>query len=340
MPIEIVFPGKTWEARRPEQVGVDEAALAELARRLGDYQPEMEKIRPVDGELTLGAVVRDGYLVYSWGNPQAAFNWYSASKPVLATLLFFAIQRGLLRGPEAMIADQGWALVAKDRTMTFAHLANMMSGYACAERPGEAWGYNDYGIRLLALSLERACGRELNEAAMRCFAPLALEGGRILGPDNHKGHGVTLTPRDFARIGWFWINRGAWAGGQVLEREFFDKYMRPHVPRGIPRTVTPDKEPNDYLGIGSYGGGVNQQAYGGGRYGYTWWFNAAGAEADGIVWPDAPGDTFVASGFGGNIMVMMPGKRVVVAARGKWSRTRPQTNDLNGNLKLLAEAAR
>ena len=320
---------------------MDEAALVELVRRLSQPQEGRETLRPVGGQVTLGCVVREGRLVYSWGDPEARFGWHSASKPVFATLLFFAIQRGLLSGPEAMIADQGWALVEKDRTMTFAHLANMTSGYGCAERPGEAWGYNDYGIRLLALSLERAYGRELNEAAMRCFAPLALQGGRILGPDNQKGHGVTLTPRDFARIGWFWVNRGAWGGGQVLEREFFDGYMRPHVPRGIPRTVTKDQEGNDYLGIGSYGGGVNQRAYGGGRYGYTWWFNAPKGEGDaeGLVWPDAPEDTFAAIGYGGNLMVMMPSKRLVVAGRGNWSGTRPQADDLNANLKLLAEAA-
>ena len=43
---------------------------------------------------------------------------------------------------------------------------------------------------------------------------------------------------------------------------------------------------------------------------------------------------------GGNIMVMMPGKRLVVAARGKWSGTRPETNELNIDLKLLSDAAR
>jgi CubicO group peptidase (beta-lactamase class C family) len=335
----MTFPGITWETRRPDQVGLDEAALAEFVRRLGLPAEGRETLRPVGGQVTLGCVVRDGYLVYTWGDPEARFGWYSASKPVLATLLFFAIQRGYLSGPDALIADQGWPLIEKDRTMTFAHLCNMISGYGCAERPGEAWAYNDFAIRLLALSLERAFGRLLNEAAMRCLAPLQLEGGRILGPDNHKGHGVTLMPKDFARIGWFWINRGDWNGRQVLAREFFDAYMRPCVPQGIPRSVTKDQEGDDYLGIGSYGGGFNQRAYGGGRYGYCWWFDRADNKGQPAAWPDAPLDTITAIGYGGNIMVMMPSKRLVVAARGNWTRTRPQSNDLDSNLKLLAEAA-
>jgi CubicO group peptidase (beta-lactamase class C family) len=52
-----------------------------------------------------------------------------------------------LAGVDAPVKDW-WDLSEKDQTMTFRHLADMTSGYDCGEKPGEAWGYNDYGIRL------------------------------------------------------------------------------------------------------------------------------------------------------------------------------------------------
>ncbi len=314
--------------------------MAEFVRRLARPEEGHQTLRPVGGEVTLGCIIRDGYLAYSWGDPTARFGWYSASKPVLATLLFFAVQRGHLESPQALIADQGWSMSEKDRTMNFFHLTNMISGYGCAEKPGDAWAYNDFAIHLLSLSLERAFKQPLNDAAVQCFAPLELECERILGPDNHKGHGVTLAPLDFARIGWLWINRGEWAGRTVLPRAFFDNYMRPQVPRGIPKSVTPDNGGDDYLGIGSYGGGFNQKTYGGGTYGYAWWFNGQTNEAGNLNWPDAPADTFAAMGYGGNIMVMIPSKRLVVAARGNWSKSRPKVDTVSETLKLLMEAMR
>ena len=63
---------------------------------------------------------------------------------------------GPFRGVPFLIKDLGWNLIAKDQAMTFHHLANMMSGYANLEPAGQTYVYNDLGIRLYHLSLERA----------------------------------------------------------------------------------------------------------------------------------------------------------------------------------------
>ena len=65
-----------------------------------------------------------------------------------------------------LIENQGWDLIAKDAPMTFAHLANMTSGYARGEAPGAAWAYNDYAIKLYAVTLfDRVLGTSANAAA-------------------------------------------------------------------------------------------------------------------------------------------------------------------------------
>lgn len=318
------FPGDSWQIKQPSEVAVDEASLRKFIDALARDD-------------AVGCVVRNGQVVRLWGDPEEKVGWMSSSKPVLTTLLFFAVQQGKLKGVDDLVGDWGWELVAKDRTMTFRHLANMTSGYACQEPPGAAWAYNDYGIQLYRLTLERVFGKTLNEAAAECLAPLRFQDGYEVFASNRH---FRTTPRDFARMGWLWMNRGNWNGRQVLPRRMFDEYMRPQVPGDLPWTQTP--KAIDYLGIGTYGGSHDQKKYNGlGVYGFCWWFNSIAGTTGIPSWPDAPADTFLAIGWGGVYMAMMPGKGLLAAARGNWGHVEPGNaqSPLNANLKLLADCA-
>lgn len=48
---KLVYPGKKWAAKRPEQVGLDATKLKELSNYTGGF----------------GCVVRNGVMVYTWG---------------------------------------------------------------------------------------------------------------------------------------------------------------------------------------------------------------------------------------------------------------------------------
>ena len=41
-----------------------------------------------------GCIVKDGYVVHQWGDQAEKSDWLSSAKPVLSTLLMFAIQEG------------------------------------------------------------------------------------------------------------------------------------------------------------------------------------------------------------------------------------------------------
>jgi CubicO group peptidase (beta-lactamase class C family) len=150
-------------------------------------------------------------LVKTWGDSTQHKDWASAAKPVLSTLLLAAVADGRVPSVDAEVQDCGWALSAKDREMTFRHLANMVSGYACTEPPGRAWGYNDLAIQLYAKSLERVFGQPLDKAIRTRLAALQFEDGAIFG--SRHGLGVIASPRNFARLGWLWLNRGRWGHG-------------------------------------------------------------------------------------------------------------------------------
>ncbi len=179
-----------------------------------------------------GCVVKDGFVVKTWGSQSEKKDWLSSAKPVLSTLLFFAVQEGKLAGVNAKVADAGWKLSAKDAPMTFAHLANMVSGYARPEPPGQAWAYNDFAIMLYQKTLfDRVFKDDPDKVAADRFAPLGFEDG--LSFDRRRR--LRASVRDFARIAWFWLNKGQWDGKPVLPRSFFDDYQRPHVPQGLAR---------------------------------------------------------------------------------------------------------
>jgi CubicO group peptidase (beta-lactamase class C family) len=341
-----VFPGRTWAVKSPAEAGLDAAKLKAFASSVGADDPNAG---------SCGCIIRNGYLVYSWGVQTEQVNWASSSKPVFSTLLLFAIADGKLKGVDDKVGDWGWQFSEKDRLITFYNLANNTSGYACQEAPGEAWCYNDTAIQLYYLTLQKVFGKDINAAGLECLGPLQFQDGSLF---NEKGRLVT-TPRDFARICWFWANRGHWGGKQLLPREYFDKYMKPQVPDTMPLSVT--RKAEDYLGIGSYGGKPKAPEYGPGKYGFNWWFNVPDRGSKVPCLPDVPADTVITFGSRGCNSVTIPSLGLVVTGRGRWgsfdsgrpqspSATAPSTQEiaprrggygrerLNANLKLLVEA--
>jgi len=319
------YPAKTWRTKTPEEAGLDQHKIDAIAGLL-------------EGR---GCIVRNGYIVKTWGDQSQKGGWMSSSKPVISTLLFFAIQEGRLDSVHTPIKRFGWDMSAKDQTMTFHHLANMISGYARPDKPGAAWAYNDYAINLYRLTLfdrlfEAAPDKVANDP--KRLGALQFEDGLSFSSKAH----VVASTRDFARLCWFWLNKGKWRRKQLLSGEYFDKYCKPHVPKSLPHTKKGGTD--DYLGIGSYGGGSDHFTKAGpGIYGYNFWFNGTGREhPDKLTWPDAPADAFMTVGAGGNSAAIIPSlDMVVVAAKARWGNPQPGDTKsvMNRVMKLAVEAA-
>lgn len=164
------------------------------------------------------------------------------------------------------------------------------------------------------------------------LGPLHFQDGALFGTAR-GGYGLTTSVRDFARIGWFWLNEGRWGERQLLPDTYMDTYRRNQVPVTLPRTAGGT---NDYLHVGSHGGGTNQSSQAQGFYGFNWWLNTKHR-----AWPDAPLDTFQARGHqNAQSVVMMPGLGIVAAWRGRRSgEGQPALDDANRYFSLLASAA-
>lgn len=282
-----------------------------------------------------GCILRNGEPIETWGDQTEKRDVLSSAKPVLTTLLFFAMQEKRVRDLNARIATFGWDLAPKDRTMTFAHLTSMTSGYGRPEAPGKAWAYNDFAINLYQKTLfDRVFQESPEKAAARLENALGLQDGLVFRANNRR---MSASVRDFARIAEFWRLRGEWKGRRVLHKRYFDRYCRPQVPHNLPHTGK--AETDDYLKIGTYGGGSDHFTdYGAGIYGGNWWFNRTGRlHPNAITWPDAPRDTFLSIGAGGNCAAIVPSLGLVlVAMSANWGKLEPGNAAAPANQHLLS----
>jgi CubicO group peptidase (beta-lactamase class C family) len=331
---EPVFPGETWESQHPASLGLDPEKLSEFRRTVGRG--------------SYGCVVRGGYVVERWDTwvpPVLASwrGWASASKPFVGALALFAIQEGRLSGLDAPVETFGWNLRDEDRGMTVRHLVDMTSGYSLPEGPGERYAYNDYGTKLFVLSLvERLYGLAPDDA--EAVEELLLDPER-LGPLQFEDRPfisvrqgaprLNMSPCDYARFGLLLLNQGNWAGQQVLREDLVQAFLRPGVPPSLRRTVGGASD--DYLQVGTAGGGNDLTAIGPGVYGYFWWFNV-----DGQLWPDVPHGAFQGNGHRNrHSLTVIPELDIVVA----WRESRALASDgdafhveMNRALKLLVQA--
>lgn len=313
-----VFPGESWEPLQPDKAGLKAEILDSLAILLGGR----------------GCIIKDGYIVKIWGNISAKSDWLSSVKPIFSTLLFFAVEEGKIPDVHYKLDNLGWDLHPKDKEMEFYHLANMTSGYARPEKPGEAWAYNDYAIQLYQKSLfDKVFKESPNQVLWSRLGCLQFQDSVSFRENTPR---IYASARDFARFGLFWMNRGKWKGEQLLPEKYFIKYMIPQVPKSLPLSKDSEIKNDDYLKIGSFGGGsAHFTQYGSGIYGFNWWFNSTGLlHPSSVTWPDATPKTFMSIGAGGNNMIIIPEYQLILSsAKGNWGKLKP--GDYNSNFNVF-----
>lgn len=281
------FPGKSWEIKSPDEAGLDAAKLDAFRDFVGGR----------------GCIARSGFMVYSWGDQTASSDVASAFKPLLSTLLCFAIQDGKLKSPDEPVSQFEPRLKVinggKDAAMTWRHLASQTACYGWAEKPGTAWAYNDYALALYYdVLIDKVFQMEDKEVLRHYFAePLQFEDEynfEALGP-NYRGR-LALSVRDFARFALFILHKGRWNDKQILDEKYVAMMLNNIVPPDTPQVG--GAEADMIPGQRSVGGIKNITQVGPGYYSYNWWLNKTDREGK-RLWPDAPPDVFAASGHGG-----------------------------------------
>jgi len=338
--LDRVFPGETWETKSPGEVGLDQAKLDRIRDYLGGR----------------GCITRHGYMVYTWGDYTRRGDVASAAKPWYAHFVFKAVEDGRLESLDTpaveftpALAEINAALDHKDRRITFRHMANQTSCYGVREAPGTAYDYNDWQMALLfdtlflgvyGSSYERVDADVLHPQLadlMQCEDnPTFLAFGK-----NDRAGRLGVSPRDFARFGWLYLNKGNWNGRQLISREHAVQAVTSPLPNSIPRTTAEQAEM--IPGQRSIGSRriPDDQADHRGSYSWLWWINGVDRNGKRFL-PDAPTDTCCCLGHanGQRGMAFIPSLDIVISWNDTTLGQKPRPpHPLTEVFRLLCEAA-
>ena len=312
------LPAEDWPRSSAAARGLDPAKLARLVQEIEDGErfPDLHSLLLVRHGYLVVEEYFDGW------SADRLHTLQSVSKSFTSALVGIAIEQGAIRGVEERVLDffpdtDGIAhLDERKRRLTVEHLLTMRSGTDYHERgsdsphsrlnrlargwdrfyldrpmvrdPGSRFQYDSGGVILLSSLLERRTGLHADRFAERhLFAPLGIT--RSSWFRNHDGHphtggGLSLRPRDMAKLGLLYLRKGRWGDRQVVPASWVERSTRRHVDL--------DREPHN---IG---------------YGYLWWIHE----------PDPGGSSgeeiYAAQGFRGQYILVVPEHDLVVVVTG------------------------
>jgi CubicO group peptidase (beta-lactamase class C family) len=311
------WPTDGWITAPPEEHGLDAAALARA-----------DGFARADSLSRALLVVKDGYLVferyYGDGGADRSTNLWSVTKSVTSALVGIVADRGLLDSTDRRMAElmpdypefgaitlhhvltQTTGLDWKEEGPPWAHWIEspdwvreaLARGFVAD--PGERFFYSSGNSHFLSALIAARTSEDPGWfAKANLFDPLGIPFTPIHGPPrlhvwNHylfprpqswhedpagnetAGFGLYLTARDMAKFGFLYVNHGRWDGRQIVSEAWVDASTRDQV----------------------------TNVYGRYSYGYQWWITKLAGR---------PG--FLASGYGGQIIGVVPSLDLVVVIK-------------------------
>ncbi|MBK3662153.1 serine hydrolase [Bradyrhizobium diazoefficiens] len=274
-----------WAMTSPDKQGLNAALLCTMEEGIS-----LGKLANVDDIV----VVRHGVLVYEryYDYPHqlnydatTRHNGYSMTKSVVSLLVGIAMDRGMIRDLDAPIVsylpdDAGLRESDKDR-ITLRHLLTMSAGLGFDRTPGVSFAYNNRETELIGAILTRVTGKPVDVLAQEnIFAPLGIEDvawykDPVSGLPT-SASGLSLRPRDWAKIGQLVLNRGAWDGRQIVSASWADQSTAEHIKTREPQS-----------------------------YGYQWWLGRSQDGSSVVDW-------IAAKGFNSQKTIIIPALDMVV----------------------------
>lgn len=166
-----------------------------------------------------------------------------------------------------------------------------------AAPPGTRFRYSGGDTMLVAAVIERATKQRLSKYAEQVlFRPLGIERYEwITYPDGTPiaASGLRLLPRDMAKFGLLYMQRGQWRGSQVVPEAWVKAATSPQAK-------------------------ISDRPFGFQNYGYQWWLGTARDDAH-TPW-------IMAVGYGGQRIMLIPSRDLVMVMTAGLYRSRAQTD--------------
>ena len=255
------WPTTGWRTCPPEEQGIDSAKLADGLAAIRERGLNLHSLM----------IIRNGWEVLDASfypyDGQSVHDQASVTKSIMTTLIAIAVDQGQLKLDDpALSFFPGRAIANRDAVkerITVRHLASMSSGLDCTSandeqtlhemedagdfvqfildrkmisEPGSRFVYCSPGMHLLSAILQKATGMtSLEFARKNLFGPLGIQ--NVVWPADPQGinHGwgdIHLHPRDAAKIGYLWLNKGRWEGRQIVSGEWVEKSVQRQIKTG------------------------------------------------------------------------------------------------------------
>lgn len=341
------FPevGSEWEQRNPEQMKLNPDALEKAITfaKQNEYsesrdlriailkgfarEPYHQLLGPTKKRGgPAGMILKDGYLVASWGDLKRVDMTFSVTKSYLSAVAGLAADRRLISTHEK-VAQSIWDQTFDgdhNQQITWHHLLNQSSdwsgtlwgGHDWADRPPKEGGiddwknrtlhppgthfkYNDVRVNLLAYSLLNVWRKPLPQVLKtHLMDPIgASTTWRWYGYENSW---VTIDGQHVQSVS----GGGHSGGGLFISTEDHARFGLLFLNQG--------KWKDQQLISKDWIDEATTPSLANGSYGYLWWLN----QKEGTRYiPEAGEDMYYAAGFGGNFIVIIPQENMVIVTR-------------------------
>lgn len=229
----------TWRTSTPEEQGIDSALILEMLRRIQEQGLDIHSVLLIRNDHLVTEVYFPPY--------QEDFKHpvYSVSKSITSALVGIAIEEGYIESVDQKVLDF-FPDIAQDaksewlKDLTLEHLLTMSAGYqtrtipypwvlsqkdasfdtishiltynSILQEPGTGFFYDSGAPHVLSAVIQKTTGMTLQEyAQQKLFDPLGITD--ITWETDPRGvtlgcTGLVLSPRDMAKIGYLYLNRG------------------------------------------------------------------------------------------------------------------------------------
>ena len=286
---------------------------------------------------TNGLIIKDGYIIASWGDTKRVDMTFSVTKSYLSAVTGIAVDKNLIRSEKDFVSNYVWDKTfdgEKNSLITWEHLLNQSSDWFgnlfginhWEDRPdisksiddwrsepqkvsGTHYKYNDVRVNVLAYSLLQVFRESLPKVLKKTIMD------PIDASDTWRWYGYENSWVNLDAVKTQSVSGGGHNGGGIFISSedharfgllFLNKGMwngkRIISEEWIKKSISPSE--------------TNPE------YGYMWWINSKlGEDYQTTDWKNVPTNIFYGSGFGGNKVIIIPDENMVIVGRWFGSQT-------------------
>ena len=354
---DLYFPSKgNWEVKLPSDFNYDSKKIQEAIdfvvenQNNGNKDLRVEILKGFSTEPyhsikgptkkrggTNGLIIKDGYIIASWGDTKRVDMTFSVTKSYLSAVTGIAVDKNLIRSEKDFVSNYVWDKTfdgKKNSLITWEHLLNQSSDWfgnlfginhwedrpdisksidewrsEPQKEPGTHYKYNDVRVNVLAYSLLQVFRESLPKVLKKTIMD------PIDASDTWRWYGYENSWVNIDGIKTQSVSGGGHNGGGIFISSedharfgllFLNKGMwdgkRIISEEWIEKSISPSE--------------TNPE------YGYMWWINSKlGEDYQTTDWKNVPTNIFYGSGFGGNKVIIIPDENMVIVGRWFGSQT-------------------